>query len=289
MKTFVLSDAPDNPFSPNARDTHRSEMAARLFLPVYKFDAKLPDVEEAVWHIPSGEALAVMIGCIPKPEYYQRLYDVLLQKGIRLVNNPEESLRSQRLDEAYPHLVKTPPTRWADSLAGVEQAAAAIGYPVFVKGRTRSKKAKGWKQCVADNPTELVPLATAILGAGDLVVIPQCVALRHERKTEEGFPLGREFRVLLYGDQVLTIGYYWDGPDPLENLADAERAEIIRLAREVAIRIRVPFLVVDIGQQENGEWIVVESGDAQFAGLSQINPLSLWSALSQALGSDAAR
>jgi hypothetical protein len=283
MRTFVLSDAPDTPLTVNAQDTHHSEVSARLFLPTYKFNTKLPDVEEALWHIPRGPALAIMIGCIPKPEYYASMYQTLLGKDVRLINTPEESLRSQRLDEAYPYLVKTPLTRWADRLDEAEKVAAEIGYPVFVKGRTRSKKAKGWKHCVAGDPAELAAIVTPILETGDWAVIRQCVSLRHERTSDEGFPFGREFRVFLYGDQIMAMGYYWEGEDSLAELTEEENAAVTGLAREVALRIKVPFLVVDIGQQEDGEWIVVESGDAQFAGLSQINPLALWGALSAAL------
>ncbi len=283
MKTIVLSDAPDQPVTTNAQDTHASEMAARLFLPTYKFNTKVPDIEEALWYIPRGPARAIMIGCIPKPEYYQGMYQTLLAKDVTLINTPEESLRSQRLDEAYPHLVKTPLTGWATTLPEAEKVAAAIGYPVFIKGRTRSKKTKGWKHCVAVSPSELAELVKVILEAGDMAIIRRCVSLRHERKTDEGFPLGREFRIMLYHDQIMAMGYYWDGPDPLADLTEDEKATVLGLAQEVARRIKVPFLVVDIGQQTDGEWIVVESGDAQFAGLSQINPLALWGALSEAL------
>jgi ATP-grasp domain, R2K clade family 3 len=40
-------------------------------------------------------------------------------------------------------------------------------------------------------------------------------------------------------------------------------------------------VIVDIGQQESGEWVVIEVGDAQFAGTGQITLLSLWSAICQ--------
>ena len=179
--------------------------------------------------------------------------------------------------------MKTPLTGWAKTLPEAEKVASTIGYPVFVKGRTRSKKAKGWKHCVADPPAELTELARVILDAGDMPIIRQCVAFRHEQKTGEDFPLGREFRIMLYHDQIMAMGYYWESPDPLADLTADEKAEISALAQEVARRIKVPFLVVDIGQTVDGEWIVVESGDAQFAGLSQINPLVLWGALSEAL------
>jgi hypothetical protein len=38
----------------------------------------------------------------------------------------------------------------------------------------------------------------------------------------------------------------------------------------------VPFIIVDVGQLDDGQWIVIEAGDAQFAGLSRIPVLELW-------------
>lgn len=34
---------------------------------------------------------------------------------------------------------------------------------------------------------------------------------------------------------------------------------------------------VDVGQLDTGDWIVIEIGDGQFSGLSQIPVLNLWS------------
>ena len=44
-------------------------------------------------------------------------------------------------------------------------------------------------------------------------------------------------------------------------------------------------MTVDVGQLDTGEWIVVEVGDAQFAGPSQISPLKLWRKTKESLAS----
>jgi hypothetical protein len=38
---------------------------------------------------------------------------------------------------------------------------------------------------------------------------------------------------------------------------------------------------VDIGQADTDEWLVIETGDAQFSGVSQIPLLSLWHRLQE--------
>ena len=78
---------------------------------------------------------------------------------------------------------------------------------------------------------------------------------------------------------VLSLGYYWPGDDPLSALSAAENNAVRQLALEAARRLAVPYLAVDIGQLHSGEWIVIEVGDAQFAGLSRNAPLALWNRL----------
>jgi hypothetical protein len=51
------------------------------------------------------------------------------------------------------------------------------------------------------------------------------------------------------------------------------------LAIEAARRVGTPFIAVDVGQLENGDWIVIEISDGQFAGLSHVTVLELWSKL----------
>ncbi len=109
----------------------------------------------------------------------------------------------------------------------------------------------------------------------------QLVKLRHQRVSAQGFPFGREYRVFLYRQQILGFGYYWEGDDPLKPLLPEEQTRVLALAQEAARRVGSPFLAVDIGQTEAMEWIVIETGDAQFSGVSQIPLLSLWHAISK--------
>jgi len=41
----------------------------------------------------------------------------------------------------------------------------------------------------------------------------------------------------------------------------------------------VPYLVVDVGQKEDLDWIVIETGDPQFSGIVQIPHFKFWSRL----------
>ena len=96
----------------------------------------------------------------------------------------------------------------------------------------------------------------------------------------QSFPIGREYRVFVHRDEVLIYGFYWDEYRDSFTLTPADDAAIRALSRGAARRVGTPFVAVDIGQFEEGRWIVIEVSDGQFAGLSHVTPLELWSRLS---------
>lgn len=187
-------------------------------------------------------------------------------------------------DRAYPRLGNLTPESSILTGAGQwEQAGRTLGYPLFVRGTARSSKAAGWKACVAEGPDELRKLVEQLFQvpyrSRGRVIVRRLVSLRHSRFSDGGFPLGREYRVFLYQQNVLGFGYYWEGDDPLRALAPEEEREVLTLAVEAARRIGTPFVCVDVGQMEDEQWTVIEVGDAQFAGASQTPLLSLWKAI----------
>lgn len=82
-------------------------------------------------------------------------------------------------------------------------------------------------------------------------------------------------------DRVLNYGYYWDGWDELSKLSASEEKEVLNLAILASQRLQIPYISIDIGQLVTGEWIVIEVGDAQFAGLGHIPILELWNQLAK--------
>ena len=89
----------------------------------------------------------------------------------------------------------------------------------------------------------------------------------------------RADRAFVHRDDVLAYGFYWDEHRDSIALTRADEAAIMALSIEAARRIGTPFIAVDIGQLEDGSWIVIEVSDGQFAGLSHVTTLELWSKL----------
>ena len=208
--------------TPSARELQAATEAAKLtgcrvyYIP-QGFEG-LESPEDAFAHIPvqEREALGVWNGYIPTPEHYEAIYRLALEKRIRLLNMPEEHLRAQEFDRAYERLAGLTPK--SVILTDPEQCGEAVrtlGLPVFVKGAVQSRKARGWKACVAETADEVRLLTSQYLSltgrTRGRVVIRELVPIRHVNKTALGFPIGREYRVFLYKDTVLGYGYYWGG------------------------------------------------------------------------------
>jgi ATP-grasp domain, R2K clade family 3 len=292
---IVLSEYSDRlPPSASARDIAASTNAAVLAgCSVYYIPSDFDDcgdAEGALWHIPnqSSEALALWIGYIPSFDRYCAIYQAALNKGIRLLNTPEQHRIAQEFDHAYPHIVElTPETIFITSVDECDSAAQRLGFPIFVKGAVQSRKARGWKACVADTHDELQRLTTALLTLADRsrgrVALRKLMPLRHCRSSGQGFPFGREYRVFLFAQRVLGMGYYWEGDDPLKHLSSSEGECVRSLAIESSRRLNVPYVSIDVGQLEDGRWIVIETGDAQFSGVSQIPLLQLWNNIREEL------
>jgi len=293
---LVLSEAVlGPPATRSVRDNQEITEAAKLAgCRVYYIPSNFDEcetAENALWHVPEQEreTPAVWIGFIPSADRYGDVYTAAAAKRIRLVNTPEEHWDGLEFDRAYPKLVGiTPETVILDHPAEWPRAAEQLGFPVFLRGAVRSRKESGFSACVAHDPTELQQIVNHLFAypyrSRGRVLVRRLARLRHTRMTENGFPIGREYRVFLYRGAVLGLGYYWDGDDPLAALTADEEAVVSGLAAEAAARVGTPFLCADIGQMEEGTWTVIEVGDAQFAGTGHTPLLPLWQRLIAAVG-----
>ncbi|MBD2292837.1 ATP-grasp domain-containing protein [Anabaena sphaerica FACHB-251] len=290
---IVISEATEQTeLSTSAKENKlMTETAQLLGFKVYYIPPDFQDcgtAENALWHIPqyAEETQGILVGYIPELERYQAIYQAALDKGIKLLNNPLEHQIAQEFDMFYPLLQGlTPESVIITSTDECIKASELLGFPVFVKGAIQSRKQQGWKSCVANNLEELTELTAKLLklkyAARDRIIVRKLVNLRYQRFANNGFPMGREFRCFIYNHQILKYGYYWDGKDDLSKLSTAEEEQVLNLAILASQRLQVPYIAVDIGQLESGEWIVIEIGDGQFSGLSQISPLELWNKLGE--------
>jgi hypothetical protein len=226
----------------------------------------------------------IWAGYIPAPGHYEEVYRAAAERGIRLINDPEEHMRAMDFDGFYGRLDgMTPESRRSDSVDAAVEAAEELGYPVFVKGAVKSSKEAGWKACVAENESELRGISTFLMSrpgrSRGRIIVRRLATLRRTGEAPGGFPLSREYRVFLLRNEVISFGYYWEGTDDPWPLTEEDRKNLFHIVGKASLRLEVPFVAVDAAQLESGEWIIIEAGDAQFCGLSQASMLGIWNRL----------
>ncbi len=82
-----------------------------------------------------------------------------------------------------------------------------------------------------------------------------------------------EYRSFWWRGECVGWGRYWYQVAPYE-CTDAGAG--LAIAQQVAARLNVPFLVVDVAKTVDGRWIVIECNDAQESGYVGIPPQALW-------------
>jgi hypothetical protein len=95
------------------------------------------------------------------------------------------------------------------------------------------------------------------------------------RGPEDRLPPVFEFRTFWWrGIHVGSGRYWWDGSTYEWN--SHEQTEALTIAAEVARRLNVPFLVVDMAQTVDHRWVVIEVNDGQESGYAAAPPIALW-------------
>lgn len=290
MKPVVIWQGVDYARGGGVETADQAKAARELGCRIVEMPRHLPD-EAAVLEALADLApepvptWALWVGFINYEAVYRAVHKRLLEANIVLINDPDAHLTVFELHRALPHLGDlTPATSVATTAEEAAAAAEAMGYPVFVKGALSSRKEMGWKHCVADTAEQVRTIAAGLLGAPMVsrghVMVRELAPLIRREVGDRDFPAAREFRVFTYRGEVMGHGFYWGYLiDELTRLtADDERA-MLDVAREAAARLPTPWVSLDVGQLEDGRWIIIEPGDPQFSGLSFIETDPLWAKL----------
>ncbi|MCP3164662.1 ATP-grasp domain-containing protein [Myxococcus qinghaiensis] len=211
---------------------------------------------------------------------YAERYRELAAEGVKLVHSPEQHLLATELPHWYPRLTDlTPRSVWYDTRPSAKTVEDTLGWPVFVKGERQTSRHRK-SLSIIEGPEQferaMATYATDPILHWQRVV---CRELRPLRRVEEGapdrIPSSFEFRTFWWRGELVGWGPYWWQGTPY-TMNEAEQREALGLGREVARRMDVPFLVVDLAQEVSGRWIVIECNDGQESGYAGISPFALW-------------
>ena len=229
--------------------------------------------------------LTIYRGWMIKPEKYRKLYDVLEQKGIFLINTPEEYERYHLLPGWYEAFKdETATSVWTNSnnLEDVMHISKMLEGAYIVKDYVKSRKHEWYDACFIKNIKDKNNLATVVNNfitrqGEDLVggvVLRQFENLKQIGYHEQsGMPLSEEYRVFVYAGRILAIDDYWT-KDTDVSLTEEE----YRWIESITTKVRSNFVTIDIARKEDGTLIIMELGDGQVSGLQQLKAASFYKA-----------
>lgn len=231
-------------------------------------------------NISTKKEKVIWLGFVPKYEEYKLVYELLLEKGLELINSPEEFSKSEYFDQFYPYIKNySIESGIASTLNDARKIANDIGYPLFLKGTIQSLKKFGWENCVANTEEELEAIFNKLKFENDFslgkIIIRKFVQLKHFEIAGNGIPKAHEYRFFVLNGRILDFSFYWNGENPFK-LNSTEQTIIEEMVLQVANEIKVPYISVDVGETANNEWKVIEIGDGQFSDIRNISPLKLW-------------
>lgn len=221
--------------------------------------------------------LGVYRGWMVTPSQYTALYDTLLDKGIRLINDPAAYLFCHYLPASYamiePYTANSVWLKVSDDIAidAIMELLKPFGSrPLIVKDYVKSQKHYWHEACFIPSASDrskvekvvrrFLELQGETLNEG--LVFREFIEfepLATHRKS--GMPLTKEFRLFVLDGKPLYVSEYWEEGDYQDLLPPLEAFQPIMGT------ILSRFFTMDIAKQKDGEWMIVELGDGQVAGL----------------------
>lgn len=281
MLVLYCSDPRDRR-RPDGQYAGEAAVADRLGIPWAAVDhdaVERGDLPRAVRHVPEQPQSVVGFyrGWMMTVEQYADFSRALEDRGVRLVNDPTAYRHCHHLPESYPAIAgHTPRTVWLpgrgefDPDAVMDLLRPFGNAPIIVKDYVKSQKHAWAEACFIPSATDREAVGRVVRRFLDLqgpdlaggLVFREFVEFepvgRHPRS---GMPLTLEYRLFFLDGWPLLVTPYWEGVDyegagpPVERFA------------ALAAGVRSRFFTMDVARKRDGDWLVVELGDGQVAGL----------------------
>jgi hypothetical protein len=232
---------------------------------------------EHPWQLPTDIIAVARVGA---REDYAEFYAALEHAGIRLIHSPSDYIQCSELPHWYPLIADlTPRSICFTEMPSLNQITQEFDWPVFIKGARQTSKHQKSLSIIEDSEAFLrlqKQYANDPILHWQAVVCREYVPLRPVKgASDDTIPPSFEFRTFWWNGTCVGAGRYWFQAPPYD-WTPQEKHAALALAKEAALRVDVPFLVVDVAQTIEGQWIVIECNDGQESGYAGISPFALW-------------
>lgn len=229
--------------------------------------------------------LTIYRGWMMKPEMYELFYSLLEEKGIILINTPDEYKKYHMLPEWYSDFEKeTAKSVWEDkgSLEHALEMSKTLEGAYIVKDYVKSRKHEWYDACFIgdigdkNNTSKVIGnfierQGTSLVGGIVLRKFEHLMQIGFHEKS--GMPLSEEYRVFIYAGHILNIDDYWT-----ENADVKITNEERHWMKEIAHKVKSNFVTVDFARKTDGSFVIMEFGDGQVSGLQQMDAMDFYQA-----------
>lgn len=250
------------------------------------------NVETAIRQVKTraSETLSLYRGWMMSPTDYTLLYQGLEQRGVRLINDPESYKHCHFLPEAYSLIEPlTAKSIWIKmdsqfSLDSVMEKLKPFGSrPVILKDYVKSQKHYWNEACFipsASNRAEVGRVVNRFLelqgdSLNEGLVFREFIEFEPlTQHSKSRMPLSKEYRLFFLDGKPIYWFNYWEEGDYVQETPPLD--DFLAVAQKIKSR----FFTMDIAKQVNGEWLIVELGDGQVAGIpDNLNPVDFYRSL----------
>lgn len=161
-----------------------------------------------------------------------------------------------------------------------------------LKGETNSKKFE-WKEMMfAESKSKISEIYSKLLKDGIVgdqeIYIREYIPLKTFLVSFNGLPITNEYRFFIANKQIISSGYYWSNhyDDLVDRGIDLNSEQVPRsFLQKVIDKIgdNCYAYVVDVGETQDGRWVVIELNAFEQSGLSENDPYILYSNLKKVL------
>lgn len=241
----------------------------------------------------SGKISGVMIyrGWMLRPEVYRRFYQLLADRGIYLLNDPEAYEHYHLLPNWYPDIERgqTPLSYWTKGVTpeSISKLIAPLKGKYIVKDYVKSRKHERYDAAyIPDikNRDEALRVINNFIHRQGESLVGGIVLRKFERlqqvgyHAQSGMPLSEEYRLFIFGGTIMTLDDYW-----LHGEGQGITPEERRWLKQSAQKIASGLVTLDVARRADGKLIIMEMGDGQVSGLQELAPRDFYHSLKQQL------
>ncbi|MEZ5424855.1 MAG: ATP-grasp domain-containing protein [Pyrinomonadaceae bacterium] len=222
---------------------------------------------------------ALYRGWMLTPRQYETLYDQLKTRNLHLINSPEEYRHCHYFPESY-GIIKdhTPVSVFLpyDENFGFDDLMGRLSVfgdkPLILKDYVKSRKHEWEDACFIVRASDRSLIERVVgrfleLQGDDLnegLVFREFIEFEPlAEHSKSGMPLTREFRLFFLEGRRIHAAEYWEEGDYAETGLPED------LFAEVAKNVQSNFFSIDVARRKDGQWMIIELGDGQVAGLPE--------------------